>query len=108
MLIIGGILYGAGILGSLVCWIMVLVKMFKTEQSPLQGIIGIFCSLWAYIWGWMNSTKLGIKNIMLIWTAAIISAAIGGSIFFGAMAVKAQEMQAIPSTTSHLDLSPTE
>jgi len=63
--------YAAGIV-SLVCWIMVLIKMF--EESVVQGIIGIICSLWAFIWGWMNVEKNQQKNIMLIWTAAIIVA----------------------------------
>jgi len=51
----GYALYIVGILGSLACWVIVLVKMFKTEK-PLIGILGILCSLWAFIWGWMNST----------------------------------------------------
>jgi hypothetical protein len=57
---------------AIVCWIMVVVKMFQTAGA-VQGIIGIICSLWAFIWGWMNSDKVG-KNIMLAWTAAIILA----------------------------------
>ncbi len=65
--------YIAGIV-SLVCWIMVLIKMF--EESVVQGIIGIICSLWAFIWGWMNVEKNAQKNIMLIWTIAIIVALI--------------------------------
>ena len=56
---------------SLVCWIMTLIQMFQKE-SVLQGILGIICSLWAFIWGWMNIAKTGQKNIMLIWTIAII------------------------------------
>ena len=34
---------------SIVCWIMVLIKMFNV--SVLQGIFGIICGLWAFIWG---------------------------------------------------------
>lgn len=66
-----------GILGmvvglvSLVCFIMVLIKQFQIAGA-LHGIIGIVtCGIWTLIWGWMNADKVG-KNIMLIWTAAIL------------------------------------
>ena len=58
-------------LGSLICFIIVLVKMFQTA-GVLQGILGLICGLWCFIWGWMNAGKLGIKNIMMIWTLLII------------------------------------
>jgi hypothetical protein len=63
-------------LAAIVCWILVVVKMFQTAGA-VQGILGIICSLWAFIWGWMNSEKVG-KNIMLGWTAAIILAMVFG------------------------------
>lgn len=62
-------------LGCLVCFIIVLVKMFQTA-GVLQGIIGLICGIWAFIWGWMNAGKVGIKNIMLIWTLLIVVAII--------------------------------
>ena len=75
---LGTILSFVAGLASLACFIMVLVKMFKTQESPVMGIIGIVtCGIWAFIWGWMNAGKLGIKNIMLIWTVAIVVGAIG-------------------------------
>ncbi|MGH9871711.1 MAG: hypothetical protein ACRD9S_04500 [Pyrinomonadaceae bacterium] len=56
----------------LVCFIMVLIKQFKTA-GPIHGIIGIItCSIWTFIWGWMNATQQNIKNIMLLWTVLII------------------------------------
>lgn len=58
-------------LGSLICFIIVLVKMFQTA-GVLQGILGLICGLWCFIWGWMNAGKLGIKNLMMIWTVLII------------------------------------
>lgn len=60
-------------LGCLICFIIVLVKLFQTEGA-LQGIIGLICGLWTFIWGWMNAGKLNIKNIMLIWTLLIVLA----------------------------------
>lgn len=64
-------LLGVAGLGSFICWIMVLIKMFQNDK-PLIGILGFFCGLWAYIWGWMNASKLGLKKIMMIWTACFI------------------------------------
>ena len=56
-------------LGALICFIMVLIKQFQTD-GPVHGIIGIVtCGIWTFIWGWMNATKLNIRNLMLAWTA---------------------------------------
>ena len=59
------------LLGAIVCQIIVLIKMF-TDAGVVQGIIGLICGIWAYIWGWLNSGRLGIRNIMIIWTILII------------------------------------
>lgn len=56
---------------SLICWIMVLIKMFPAEGA-LKGILAIICGLYAFIWGWMNSSTHNLRNIMLAWTVAII------------------------------------
>lgn len=59
-------------LGVFVCFIIVLIKQFQTGGA-VHGIIGIItCSIWTFIWGWMNSSKAGIKNIMLIWTVLFV------------------------------------
>jgi hypothetical protein len=62
---------------SVVCWIIVLIRMFK--HSVLHGILGLICSLYAFIWGWMNASA-GLKNVMLLWTIAIVIGIIGGAI----------------------------
>jgi hypothetical protein len=63
-----GILGSVAGLGAFVVWIMVLIKQFQTA-GPVHGIIGIVtCGIWTFIWGWMNASKLMIKNLMLIWT----------------------------------------
>ena len=103
---LGGILATVGVLATLVCWIMVLIKMFKTQESPLMGIIGIFCSLWAFIWGWMNASKYGLKNIMLIWTLAIVIGGIGYSMVVAAT-VKAMQEQGLefkPTTIETIEI----
>ncbi|HLO00067.1 MAG TPA: hypothetical protein VK208_16525 [Pyrinomonadaceae bacterium] len=55
-------------LAAFICFILVLIKQFQTA-GPIHGIVGIItCGLWTFIWGWMNSGELNIRNIMLIWT----------------------------------------
>ncbi|HEX6899212.1 MAG TPA: hypothetical protein VF789_05840 [Thermoanaerobaculia bacterium] len=57
----------------LVCWILVLIKMFPAE-GPLKGILAIICGLYAFIWGWMNASRFNLRNIMLAWTIGILVA----------------------------------
>lgn len=76
-------------LGSLVCLIMVLIKQFQ-QGSVVHGIVGIVtCGIWTFIWGWMNASKLNIKNIMLIWTLLwvvnIVVMGVGGASMFMAL-----------------------
>lgn len=57
---------------ALVMFIMVLIKQFQTA-GPVHGIIGIVtCGIWTFIWGWMNASKLNIRNLMIIWTICVI------------------------------------
>lgn len=65
------ILLGLVALGSLVCFIIVLIKLFQ-EKGALHGILGILCGLYTFVWGWIESGRLNIKKIMLIWTALIV------------------------------------
>jgi uncharacterized membrane protein len=59
-------------LGWFICFIMVLIKQFQ-NAGAVHGIIGIItCSVWTFIWGWMNASNLNIKNIMMIWTLLIV------------------------------------
>lgn len=69
-LVIGLIALVLGI-ASLVCFIMVVIKLFQ-EKGVLHGILGIICSIYTFIWGWMNVDRLGIRNVMIIWSAAIV------------------------------------
>jgi len=97
---IGYILVSIAGLGSLVCWILVLIKMFKTDKT-LVAVLGIICPLWAFIWGWMNSAKLGLKQIMLGWSVCIVLSIIGNALLTSAIVSAAQEQQrkATPVTT---------
>ena len=72
----GMIIYAVGGILSLVCAIMVLIPLFKKEGVGL-GILGIFCGIYTYIWGWMKSKELGLKNIMLGWSVGIVLMIVG-------------------------------
>jgi hypothetical protein len=73
-------------LGCLICLVIVLIKQFQ-NAGVVHGIIGIItCGIWTFIWGWINSGKLNIRNIMLIWTvlyiAAIVLNSMSGALSF--------------------------
>jgi len=57
---------------SLVCFIIMVIPLFK-EKGALHGILGIICAIYTFIWGWMNAARLGKKQVMLIWTIALIA-----------------------------------
>lgn len=72
---------------AFVIQILVVVKMFQ-NAGALHGILGIICGLYAYIWGWLNSGKYNIRNLMLIWTALIILVIILNIVFGASMAAQ--------------------
>ena len=65
------ILAGVISIVSLVIFIVVLIKSFKT--GVLKGILGIItCGLFTFIWGWVKHSELQITRLMLLWTVLII------------------------------------
>lgn len=65
---------GAFALISTVLYIILLIKLFKHGGVGL-GILGLFCSPFTYIWGWMKSTELGLKKLMVWLTITMLIAA---------------------------------
>ncbi len=51
----------------LVFFFVVLIKLFKNEGA-LKGILGFFCSIYTFIWGWMKHKQLGMTKIMATWS----------------------------------------
>ena len=68
------------LIALIVLQILVVIKMFK-NAGALHGILGLICGLYAFIWGWMNANKLGIKNLMIIWTLLLILYIILSAVF---------------------------
>jgi uncharacterized membrane protein len=65
-------------LGSLICYILVIVKMFQNDKAGLAIaclLLLLLCGiggLVAFIIGWMNADQWGIRNIMLVWTLCVV------------------------------------
>lgn len=59
------------LVAMIIVQILVVIKMFQ-NAGALHGILGLLCGLYAFVWGWMNATKLNIRNLMLIWTVLLI------------------------------------
>ena len=66
-----GMLALLALIGCIICQIIVAIKIFQNDGA-LKGILALICGLFGLIWGWMNATRLGIKNLMMIWTVLII------------------------------------
>ena len=56
---------------SLVIFIMVLIKLFKNEGA-LKGILGFFCGIYTFIWGWMKQKQLAMTKLMTVWSLMIL------------------------------------
>ena len=74
-----GILIWIALVGCIICQIIVAIKIFQNDGA-LKGIIALICGLFGLIWGWMNAARLGVKNIMIIWTLLIVVYVILGAI----------------------------
>lgn len=66
---LGLIMLAASVI-SLVCLILVLLKLFP-DKGVGWGIFGIICGIYTFIWGWQNVDRYNLKNIMVLWSAAI-------------------------------------
>jgi fucose permease len=70
-----------GGLGYLVCFILVVLQMFKREKTGIAIVclVLICCvgGLIAFIFGWIKNKEWTITNIMLIWTVCWIMIIVG-------------------------------
>jgi hypothetical protein len=78
--VILSLLGGIAGLGSFVCFVIVLIKLFQ-EKGVLHGILGIItCGIYPFIWGWINAGRLNVQTIMMVWTACwVVSFLFGGA-----------------------------
>jgi tetratricopeptide (TPR) repeat protein len=59
--------FAVGQLVSLISFIVVLIKLFRKE-GVLKGILGLYCGLYTFIWGWMKHRELNLTKAMAVWT----------------------------------------
>lgn len=70
MLALLGILAFAAFIAQIVCWIIVLTKMFPAEGA-LKGVLAVICNIYALIWGWLNVSRYNLQKVMIIWSVAL-------------------------------------
>ncbi|HEY6726734.1 MAG TPA: hypothetical protein VI197_22025 [Polyangiaceae bacterium] len=63
-----------GLLGlvSFVLAIMVLIKLYNAEGAG-QMLLGLFCGLYLFIWGWQNADRLGFAKEMRAWKLCLLA-----------------------------------
>jgi hypothetical protein len=85
------LLQAACFLVSLICYIMVVIAMFKAGDTTLGIVCAVLffvCGLGtliALILGWMNAGKWNVQKIMPIWTAAFIGVILFGGLSYATM-----------------------
>jgi tetratricopeptide (TPR) repeat protein len=67
-----GIALIISIILSTIFFFIVLVKLFKNEGA-LKGILGFFCGIYTFIWGWMKHKQLGMTKLMAIWSILMLA-----------------------------------
>jgi tetratricopeptide (TPR) repeat protein len=80
MEIIWSALFGLLAIVGLIMFIVVVIKLFKTEGA-LKGILGIICGIYPFIWGWVKHKELKITRVMVLWTLCIVIPPVIGSMF---------------------------
>jgi Flp pilus assembly protein TadD len=94
---------------TLVSFIVVLIKLFRKEGA-LKGILGLFCGLYTFIWGWMKHRELNLTKVMAVWTAVtllsiIVPVAFGVSSAKSLMLYAASLRQKGPPGPADVDLN---
>jgi len=90
----------------LICWIIVLIKLFQ-QKGALHGILGILsCGLYPLIWGWINAARLNIRNVMLIWTIAIVLSVVFNALMAREASAATLRLQTAPAGTAPAPTAP--
>jgi hypothetical protein len=80
---LGHILNGVGSLGMLICFILMIVKMFQQGASGMAVLclvlffcctIGLFI---AFVYGWIKNASWGTKKLMTVWTVCLLLCIVG-------------------------------
>ena len=73
---------------SFIPWIKVLISMFK-NAGALQGILGFFFGIYAFIWGWLKHKQFELTKTMVLWSVLTVAsiALVPAIIFSGTMEI---------------------
>jgi predicted Zn-dependent protease len=66
-----GAAYLVATIVSFILFFVVLIKLFKNEGA-LKGILGFFCGIYTFIWGWMKHKQLAMTKLMTVWSLMIL------------------------------------
>jgi hypothetical protein len=64
-------------LAMLVCFTLVVVKMFQNGKTTpgIVSLVGLLCGIgmiFAFVYGWMKAKDWRITNIMIVWSIASV------------------------------------
>ncbi len=66
---------------NFVVGIIVLIKLFQKE-GLLKAVLGFFCMLYTFYWGWKNAKEQNLTTLMWVWTGLVVLS-IAASAFSG-------------------------
>lgn len=58
-------------LGSLVCAILVLIRLYHAKGTG-EMLLGLFCTIFLFIWGWQNAEHYGFAPQMRAWKLCVL------------------------------------
>lgn len=63
---------------ALICWIIVLIRMFQRGRTvpAVASLVLILCGigpLVAFVYGWLHVDDLDVRNVMLVWTICLLA-----------------------------------
>jgi hypothetical protein len=72
---------------SLVLFVIVLIKLFQKEGA-LKGILGFFCGIYTFIWGWLKHKELALTKTMTLWSIFTVASMIMPGILISTGAIE--------------------
>lgn len=70
---------------SFALFLYVLIRLFKAEGA-LKGILGFFCGIYLFLWGWIKHKEQKITGVMVLWTILIFAPIVASFVMPGIFA----------------------
>jgi hypothetical protein len=78
------LVFGIMSLAQIVIFFYVLFKLFK-EKGFLHALLGFFCGIYTFIWGWVRHRDLELTKVMLAWSVLMVLGVVMQSVLGGVM-----------------------